>query len=102
MDKEIVFLDFGFITIERARLRTFNFFAIDIKIGIVAGADVSRCFGFPVHAAAQVGALVGEGQDCAIGALDDVYAIAVDCRHPSINSRPVEVESSWNIIGIIS
>jgi hypothetical protein len=51
VDEEIIFLDFGFIGVESSRLRAFNDLPIDIKISVMAWADVGGCILLPVHAA---------------------------------------------------
>jgi hypothetical protein len=92
VNEEITFLDFGFIFVKSSRLRAFNNPPIDIKVSIMAWADVGSYFLLPVYTAAQMGALIGECQNGTILVLDDINTVTVDGFLPAIDFGAVEVE----------
>jgi hypothetical protein len=92
VNEEIAFLDLGFVFVEGSRLRAFNDLPSDIKISIMARADVGSYILLPVNTAAQMGTLIGEGQDRTILLLDDIDTVTIDRFLPTIDFGAVKVK----------
>ena len=84
LDEEQAVLDPGGVRVERMRRRPGNDLAVNIKMAVVAGADVLALIRLPVHTAAEMGANIGKGHHFCLRFAVYENAVAIDCLFPAI------------------